>query len=161
LQDAAKQETGHTLTGADEPFMRSLQKVRQRYEGRAISTQELVDVFAEDLPPTLRYEGKKSLDWFLQGWINGSELPKLELRAVKFTANGSGLTVSGTILQKAASKDLVTSIPVYATSTVGKPPVFLGRVFADGEESTFRLPAPAGTHKIVLDPYETVLSSPK
>jgi hypothetical protein len=68
--------------------------------------------------------------------------------------------VSGTILQKEASQDLVTSVPVYAV-IAGKQLVLLGRVFADSEESSFRLSAPAGTHKIVLDPYETVLTSPK
>ena len=43
----------------------------------------------------------------------------------------------------------------------GKQPVLLGRVFADGDESSFRIQAPAGTHKIVLDPNETILTSPK
>jgi hypothetical protein len=37
----------------------------------------------------------------------------------------------------------------------------MGRVFADGTESEFHVEAPAGTHKIVLDPYETILTSPK
>jgi hypothetical protein len=39
--------------------------------------------------------------------------------------------------------------------------VLLGRVFADGDESTFHLSAPLGAHKIVLDPYETILTRPK
>jgi hypothetical protein len=145
---------------AEEPFVRALRKVRQRYEGQSISTRELLDVFAEDLPPALRYEGKPSLDWFLEGWINGAALPKLELKAVKFTAKDAGTMVSGEILQRDAPQDLVTSVPVYAVMT-GKQPVLLGRVFADGEETSFHLPAPAGTHKIVLDPNETVLTSPK
>ena len=68
--------------------------------------------------------------------------------------------VSGTILQKGAPQDLVTSIPLYGVRA-GRQPIFLGRVFADGDESTFRLPAPAGTHKILIDPYETVLTAPK
>jgi len=131
-----------------------------RYEGRSLSTSELLDVFAEELPPTLRYEGKSSLDWFLNGWINGTSLPKLELRAVKFTPKGTGLLVTATILQKEAPQDLVTSVPVYAV-TGGKQLVLLGRVFADGEESSFHLSAPAGTHKIVLDPNETVLTAPR
>jgi len=147
-------------SSADEPFVRALRKVRERYEGRSISTQELLNVFAEDLPPSLRYEGKSSLGWFLEGWINGTSLPKLELRSVKLTPKGSGVSVTGTILQKNAPQDLVTSVPVYGAIT-GRQPVLLGRVFADGEESTFRLAAPAGVHKIVLDPYQTVLSSPK
>jgi len=159
LKDAAKEDGRKNQTGAEEPFVRALRKVRQRYEGRSVSTRELLNVFAEDLPPALRYEGKNSLDWFLDGWINGTSLPKLELRAVKFTPKGTGAVVSGTILQKDALQDLVTSVPIYAV-TAGKP-VFLGRVFADGVESTFHIAAPAGTHKIVLDPNETILTSPK
>jgi hypothetical protein len=166
LKDAALQEGGRKGPGssADDPFVRGLRKVRQRYEGKAISTKELIDVFAEDLPPALRYEGKSSLDWFLEGWINGTALPKLALKAVKFTAKGPGVVVSGTIVQTDAPQDLVTSVPVYAVMTgkqAGRQPVLLGRVFADGEESSFHLPAPAGTSKIVLDPYETILTSPK
>jgi len=162
MKDAAAQEVGRKpqAGGTDEPFVRALRKVRQRYEGKAISTKELMDVFAEELPPSLRYEGKKSLDWFLEGWINGTSLPKLELKAVKFTPKGTGSVVSGTILQKDAPEDLVTSVPVYAVMA-GKQTVLLGRVFADGEESSFHLPAPAGARKIVLDPNETILTSPK
>ena len=160
LKDAAVQEGVRSGGSADEPFVKALRKVRQRYEGRSISTHELLDVFAEELPPALRYEGKNSLDWFLEGWINGTSLPKLQLKAVHFTAKGTGTVVSGTLLQEDAPKDLVTSVPIYAV-VAGKQPVLLGRVFADGEESTFHLPAPAGTHKIMVDPNETILTAPK
>lgn len=160
LKDAAVQEGVRSGGSADEPFVKALRKVRQRYEGRSISTHELLDVFAEELPPALRYEGKNSLDWFLEGWINGTSLPKLQLKAVHFTAKGTGTVVSGTLLQEDAPKDLVTSVPIYAV-VAGKQPVLLGRVFADGEESTFHLPAPAGTHKITVDPNETILTAPK
>jgi hypothetical protein len=160
LNDSSRQVETSRGVGADEPFVRALRKVRQRYEGRMISTRELLDIFAEELPPALRYEGKKSLDWFLDGWINGTALPILELKGVKFTAKGSSSIVTGTILQKDAPQDLVTSVPVYA-ALGGKQLVLLGRVFADGEESSFKLSAPAGAHKIVLDPYETILSRPK
>ena len=163
MKDAALQESGRRGQSGEreeEPFMRALRRVRQRYEGRSISTSQMMDVFAEDLPPALRYEGKKSLDWFLEGWINGISLPKLELKAVKIIPKGAGAVVSGTILQKDAPQDLVTSVPVYAV-VAGKQTVLLGRVFADGEESSFRLAAPAGVRKIVLDPNETILTSPK
>ncbi len=178
LRDAAVQEAGRRPQGsgsAEEPFVLALRKVRQRYQGQSIGTRQLLDVFAEELPPALRYEGKRSLDWFLEGWINGTALPRLEVKAVKFAARGtgsaasgtvvtgtvvSGTIVTGTIVQHDAPPDLVTSVPVYAVAA-GKQPVLLGRVFADGEESSFRLPAPAGTHKIVLDPNETVLTSPR
>ena len=161
LKDAAAQEGQKIQNGSpDEPFMRGLRRVRERYEGKPVTTRQLLEVLAEDLPASLRYEGKKSLDWFLDGWINGTSLPKLELKSVKITPQHSGMVVSGTILQKDAPENLVTSVPVYASVT-GKQLVFLGRVFADGEETPFRLAAPAGARKIVLDPYETVLTEPK
>jgi hypothetical protein len=140
--------------------VRSLHKLRERYEGKAISTRELLEVFAEDLPPSLRYEGKASLEWFLNGWVNGTSLPKLELQGVKFATGGNGVVATGTIRQQDAEDNLVTSVPIYAVVS-GKTPVLIGRVFADGAESTFRLPAPAGTHKLLVDPYATILSSPK
>jgi len=159
LRDA-EQQSGRKSSGADEPFVRALKKVRQRYQGRAITTRELMDVFAEELPPALRYEGKNSLDWFVDGWINGVSLPRLELKSVKITPKGSGASGSGTILQKDAPADLVTSVPLYAVLP-GRQQVLLGRVFADGDETTFRVTVPPGTQKIVLDPYNTILTSPK
>jgi hypothetical protein len=155
--DRKRNSSGRTV---DDPFVRSLRKVRERYQGKAISTRELLEVFAEDLPPSLRYEGKPSLDWFLDSWVNGTSLPKLELQSVKFAAKANATIVSGVILQKSAPQDLVTSIPVYAVVS-GKSPVFAGRVFADGAESSFRLSVPLGTHKLLLDPNGTILTSPK
>lgn len=162
LRDGAQQAGRKLQAGSntDEPFVRALRKVCERYGGKAITTKELLDVFAEELSPSLHYEGKRSLDWFLDGWVNGTTLPRLELKGVKLSVRASGLVVSGTILQKNAPQELVTSVPLYGIAT-GKQLVFLGRVFADGDETSFHLSAPLGTHKIVIDPYETVLTEPK
>ena len=163
MQDGAALQSagpGRSGSGKDEPFARALRKVRERYQGKSINTRELLDVFAEELPPGLRYEGKSSLDWFLAGWVNGTSLPKLELRATKFLPKNGGTAVSGTIFQKDAPADLVTSVPVYGSGS-GKRSVLIGRVFADGRESSFHLSAPPGISKIVLDPNQTILTSPK
>jgi hypothetical protein len=152
--------SGRPRKDEDEPFVRSLRKVRERYEFKVMSARDLLGVFAEDLPPSLRYEGKKSLDWFLDSWVNGTAVPRLDTKNVTYTPKGETTIVSGLLLQKDAPEDLVTSVPIYAV--VGaKTPVLLGRVFADGPETTFRLTAPAGTKKIVVDPYQTVLSQGK
>jgi hypothetical protein len=162
LQDAASEETRKNPAHAptEDPFIRSLRKLRDRYAGKNITTEELLKVFAEDLPPSLRYEGKASLDWFLDGWINGTSLPKLELQNVKFASKGNGIAVTGVIKQKDAPDTLVTSVPIYAL-TSSRTPVLLGRVFVDGPEAIFHLSAPAGTHKLLLDPNETILTGPK
>ena len=161
MKDAERTEAKNRGTDNTEPFVRALRTLRQRYEGKAVNTQDLLDVFAEELPPSLRYEKKKSLDWFLEGWVNGNSIPRLETKGVKFSPKqGGSVTVTGSILQKDARQDLVTSVPVYGLAG-SKEPVLLGRVFADGDETTFHLSAPAGTRKIVLDPFGTVLTSAK
>lgn len=161
LDDAeAEQHGGRVPTGAEEPFVRTLRKFRERYQGRSITSRELLGVFAENLPPALRYEDKSSLDWFLDGWVNGTSLPKLQLKNLRFTPRGNSTIVSGTIQQKNAPIDLVTSVPLYGAEA-GRAPVLLGRVFADGQESTFHISAPTATRKVLLDPQETILTSSK
>jgi hypothetical protein len=145
---------------AEEPFFRVLRKVRERYAGKSVSTQQVIQVFEEELPRSLWFENRRSLDWFLDGWINGTAMPRLEARDVKITPKGTGVAVSGVIEQDDAPNDLVTAIPVYGL-TPANTTVFIGQVLADGPETTFHLTAPAGTRKIVLDPRQTVLTTLK
>ena len=140
----------------EEPFVRVLRKVREQYAGKAITTEELLRAFEQELPPSLWYENKKSLAWFYEQWINGTAVPRLELSSVKYNDKAGLTVVTGTLVQKSAPKDLVTSVPIFAV--VQNRPVFLGRVFVEGAETPFRLSAPAGTRKLVVDPEQTVLA---
>ncbi len=162
LRDAAQKSSGRSAqlsdAQADAPFLRALNRVRERYQEKAINTRELLQEFEEELPPSLRYEGRKSLEWFYEGWINGTALPHLKLQSVKYLQKLGSAVVTGTIVQEEAPKELVTVVPVYAV-LAGRN-VLLGQVFADGPETSFRLAAPAGTRKVVLDPYQTLLTRP-
>jgi peptidase M1-like protein len=145
---------------ADEPFFRALRKARDRYAGKSMSTEDLVQVFEEELPRPLWYENRRKLDWFLESWIKGTAIPELETREIRITEKADVTTVTGVIVQKDVPEDMVTAVPVYAT-TAGGALVFLGEVLADGAETAFRLTAPSDVHKIVLDPKQTILSAPK
>jgi hypothetical protein len=157
MRDAAQLQS-KPKAGPDEPFLRALRKLRERYQGKEISTADFLHVMEEELPHSLRYDGSKSLDWFLESWVKGRAIPHLQSKDVKIVRRAGAVVVTGKILQKEAPDDLVTSVPVYAR--VGKDLELLGRVFADGEETSFRLNAPAGARAIVLDPYDTVLKRP-
>jgi hypothetical protein len=78
---------------------------------------------------------------------------------VKLANRSRTTTVTGTLIQDHAPDDLVTSVPLYA-SVAGKN-IFLGRVFAEGHETPFRISAPAGTRRIVVDPEQTLLARVK
>jgi hypothetical protein len=162
LLDAEAKRTpkvSHGSSGLEEPFVRGLRRVRERYAGKDISTSELLAVFEEDLPPSLWYEGRRSLDWFLQAWVQGTAVPHFGLQSVRFSPKASGTLVSGVIVQKEGPSDLVTAVPVYAV--LSGIQTLLGQVLVDGPETSFRLSAPAGTKKIVLDPKQTLLRSIK
>jgi peptidase M1-like protein len=158
LDDAANSSPNRKKGPTEDPFLQALRRVRERYAGKPITSQQLMDVFAEDLPPSLRYEGRKSLDWFYEGWVDGTSLPKLELQGVKLVPRGQSVLVTGSILQKNAPGRLVTSVPLYAL-LAGDRRVYVARIFADGSQSSFRLTAPAGTRRILIDPEQTLLTS--
>jgi len=140
----------------DEPFVRALRRLRTEYEGRAVNTAQVMAVFESEMPSSLWYEGRKSLSWFYESWVNGSAVPAFELRGLKFTDKAGATVVTGTILQEHAPDSLVTAIPLYA-SIAGKN-IFLGHIFAEGKETPFRLSAPAGIRKVLLDPEQTLLA---
>jgi len=160
LRDAEKWNSGHGSSNqtseGEEPFVRVLRRIRERYQGKALTTREMLQAFEEELPPSLWYEHRKSLDWFYDGWVNGTVIPRLELHALKYSDKPGATTITGVILQKDAPDNLVTSVPVYA-SKAGRM-VLLGRVFADGPETPFHLTAAPGTRKVVLDPDLTLLA---
>jgi hypothetical protein len=139
---------------ADSPFISILRQIQQQFAGHTLSTHDLQHALEAQLPADARYDGKKSLDWFFQGWVNGDSVPKLELRDVHVDSRRG--VAAGKILQREADKDLITLVPLYAARGDGAP-VLVARIFADGEETTFRLKLPAGANRLLLDPYNTIL----
>ncbi len=141
---------------SDEPFLQALRALREQYQAKPVTTADLIRIFAEHLPPSAWHDGKPSLDWFYEGWVNGTAIPQIELRGLKFRDLNNSTVITGVIQQKEAPESLITSVPLYAA--VHGRNVLLGRVFADGQETQFHLTSPLGTRKVLLDPEHTVLS---
>ena len=140
----------------DEAFLRALHKIRDRYAYKEMTTTEMLKVFEEELPDSVKFEGKKSLQWFTEGWLDGIAVPTLSLSEVKISGAGTTPHATFTITQRDAPKELVTLLPIYAVGAENRQ-LLVGRVFADGEQSQFRLTVPAGTKRLLLDPLQTVL----
>ena len=144
----------------EEPFFRALRRVRERYAGKSLNTREFMQIFEEELPRPLWYENRHSLDWFVDGWINGKAMPMLQARDIHIAQKDQSAIATGVLVQKDAPEDLVTAVPVYAL-TAAKSLVYIGEVLADGAETPFRLSVPKDAHKIVLDPKHTILTTLK
>lgn len=143
----------------DDLFLKALHALRERYAFKEATTRDLEKVFEDYLPASLRYDGRRSLDWFFEGWVNGTAIPSLSMKDVKITKQGARWSANFTVVQQDAPDDLVTSIPIYGVLANSRR-VFAGRVFADGNVTKVRLAVPVGTRKLLLDPLNTILRRP-
>jgi Peptidase family M1 domain len=140
----------------DAVFFSALKGLLAGAPNHKVSTLDLQRAFEQVMPASLGYEGKKSLAWFFDSWINGDSIPQFSLEGVRMTPAAGKLKVTGTIVQEHAARDMVTAVPMYSVDAAGKSR-FLAFVFADDVKTEFTLTAPAGTRQIVLDPEETLL----
>ncbi|PYP92158.1 MAG: hypothetical protein DMG65_04990 [Candidatus Angelobacter sp. Gp1-AA117] len=141
---------------SDALFFKALKGLLAKSDHGKISTRDLQEAFEQVLPPELTYEGRKSLDWFFDSWVNGISIPQFEVEDLHLVPAGKQVKVSGTIKESHAAKDLVTAVPVYGKNAKGDSQ-FIGFVFVDEPKTEFTLNAPAGTKDIVLDPENTIL----
>lgn len=155
LRDASR--TPAHPDGDDSVFLSILRNLVQRHKGSELTNAEFEKAFEEVLPHSLWFEGHQSLDWFFDGWVNGTAFPQFELNGTKFSGAGVSRKVNGTIRQIGAPADLVSSVPVYGVA--GEKQIYLGRVFAEGDSTQFSLKVPPQVTGLVLDPYGTVLTA--
>ncbi|MBZ5648215.1 MAG: hypothetical protein LAN37_13445 [Acidobacteriia bacterium] len=168
LRHLLRDESAAPGADPDSRFLGMLRSLYQAHRGREISTSDLQKAAEEALPRSAWFEGRRSLDWFSAGWVNGIAIPRLELASVRISGRSGKPVATGTVTQDDAPARLVTAVPVYARVISRPRPaaqeeeklVYVGRIFADGPETAFRFPVPAGTRKLALDPYHTVLRQP-
>jgi len=162
LRDPGRAKAGGGSLAGDELFFQVMRNIQQQYAASRFSTLDLESAIEKVMPATLSYENKHSLDWFFSNWVNGTAIPKLEATDVRVTRKPAGRAiVTGKLMQSETPEDFVTSVPIYgAVATANQQPIFLGRIFADGSETSFRLEAPADVTRILVDPYQSVLRRP-
>ncbi len=156
LRDASR--TADKPDGDDTVFLGLLRKLIKQYHAKEITNADFEQAVEEILPRSLWFEDRKSLDWFFDGWVNGTAFPQFELSDLKTAKRANSLIFNGVIKQTSAPSDLVTSVPIYGLA--GDRKIYLGRVFAEGEKTTFSLNAPTNVKRLIVDPNQTVLTAP-
>ncbi len=156
FRDASR--TAEDPDGNDRVFLALLRDLYDRYQEKEITNANFEQAVEAVLPKSLWFENRKSLDWFFDGWVNGTAFPRLEIKDARYSAKTGKAMVSATVIQDDAPDDLVTSVPVYGLA--GDNKIYLGRVFAEGQETRINLPVPPGVKRLILDPYQTVLTAP-
>ncbi len=139
----------------DDRFIQLLQTILRKYAFQSFSTADLQKEVEAVMTKSMDLEGGRSMDWFFDQWINGTGIPRYR---VEFSARPSekGVVVHGKLFQSGVPRSFIAPVPIYANLVTGRT-VFLGTVVTNGNETPFRLPAPAAPRKLLIDPQLTLL----
>jgi aminopeptidase N len=92
----------------DENFLKMLGELRRRYEFKTVTTDNLLALAKEFLPPKV---SKNSMDLFFDNWVYSTGMPALKM---SYTVKGAApkWKLTGTVEQSGVDKDFSTEVPV-------------------------------------------------
>jgi aminopeptidase N len=120
----------------DDRFLKMLAEVRRRYDSRAVSTEQFLELVKEFAPP--RAAGSKTLsparfnvDAFFDNWVYSTGIPALKL---SYSAKGvaPAVRLSGTIEQSGVDDDFSVEAPVEIQFAKGAPQTIWVQTSNDG-----------------------------
>jgi hypothetical protein len=143
----------HMLRGrmGDQRFLSMLGALIERYDHRALSTEEFRQVAASFLPPK---SDDPALEGFFDQWVYGTGIPSLKLT---YTVKGKApaLKLVGTVTQSDVDDDFAALVPVEVQPARGR--ILTHWVRAASEPVTFTVPLSQPPAKVTLDPKRAVL----
>jgi hypothetical protein len=137
-------------------FRQLLRALATNYQHRGLSTADLQREVEKLMTPEMDLEGGRSMDWFFDQWVYGTEIPRYSVD-FKVSPQGQRSVVTGTLKQKDTAGTFVARVPIYGETGRGRL-TLLGTVVTSGEETKFRFTTAAAPRKLVIDPHQTVLA---
>lgn len=140
----------------DARFFQLLRTLAVEYRHKGLTTEDLQREVEKLMTPEMDLEGGRSLDWFFDQYVQGTEIPHYSVD-YKVARVGERFVVTGTLKQKDVNNVFVARVPLYAETARGRM-TLLGVVTTSGEETRFRFPAGTAPRKLVVDPHRTLLA---
>jgi hypothetical protein len=143
----------------DARFTRLLAALLASHRHRALTTEDLRAAVEKVMTPAMDLERSRSLDWFFDQWVRGTEIPRYAVEfSVKPAANpANGFVLRGTLKQSGVPENFVASVPLYAPRASGKP-ALVGHVTTTGPETRFQFTVRSAPRKLLIDPHLTLLA---
>jgi len=133
-------------------------------DGRFIATMhEFISTFAgksastEDFRRIVEKNAGRSMEWFFNQWVYGSETPSYDFRYQLADADGGQTKLSLTLTQKEVSESFRMQLPLYVV--VGGQNRYLGLVGITGTKPLkTSIKLPMRPEKVLLDPDRSILA---
>ncbi|GAC1675925.1 MAG: hypothetical protein PVS2B2_11250 [Candidatus Acidiferrum sp.] len=139
----------------DARFNSLLKTISEKYAYRAFTTADFQREVQAVMTPKMDLEGGRSMEWFFEQWVRGTGVPHYHVELTVRQAD-NGYQVRGKLLQTGVPRSFIASVPLYASTSLGRS-VLLGNVIAAGPETSFHFITQVAPRKILIDPQMTLL----
>ncbi|HYM13698.1 MAG TPA: M1 family aminopeptidase [Bryobacterales bacterium] len=140
----------------DEKFFTMLRELREKYEYKAVTTEEFRELAA-------RFAGSApdpQLEAFFSQWVYSTGIPTLQMH-YRITGKAGGKAqryeLTGTVKQSGVPEDFSLSAPI-EIQLPGRAKSIETRVQTAGGETSFSLPLPQRPARVALDPGNSLLA---
>jgi hypothetical protein len=137
----------------DRPFFNMLTEFAKRYQGKAASTEDFMDIAGEQFARTALAQrfGLTNLDWFFHQWVFEAKYPSYRLEYGIEDGAGGQSTMTLNVIQENAGPDWFMPLPVsikFADNTEAQI-----QVYAKGPQApALKVPLPKKVSSVELDP---------
>jgi hypothetical protein len=137
----------------DLPFFNMLAEFVKRYQGKAASTEDFVQVAGEQFAktPLAQRFGLRDLDWFFRQWVLEAKYPSYRLEYGIENGAGGQSTMTLSVIQENAGPDWFMPLPVSVKFDDNTEAQVL--VYAKGPKAPdLKVPLPKKVSSVELDP---------
>jgi aminopeptidase N len=145
-------------SGSGQPFYDMMSDFVKRFENRAASTEDFLDVANEHFvkTPIARYLGLKDLNWFFQQWVFEAKLPNYRMEYRMEPGQNGQFVIKGTVFQENAGENWLMPLPIVFTFQNNQQGRSL--VYVNGTQTPFQMNLPMKPSSVDLDPDHWILS---
>ncbi|MGD9561807.1 MAG: M1 family metallopeptidase [Pyrinomonadaceae bacterium] len=147
----------HRQGTGDARFQKMIREFLASHYNKDVSTNDFKLAVEKHMLPSMDLRGTKTMDWFFDSWVYGTDIPSYQL--TWSTANLEGKTaLNAKLTQSDVSEDFSASVPLYLD--FGKGPIFLGAARVTGNSSVElkNIQLPDRPKKLMIGAYSDILA---
>jgi hypothetical protein len=98
----------------DADFRTMMRDYVQQFANRTASTEDFKRVVEKHMKPIMDLDGDRTMDWFFNEWIYGSDVPSYSLEYSLAPAEGGKTLLTGKLKQSGVSARFAMPVPIFA-----------------------------------------------
>ncbi len=146
----------HRKGTGDAKFKAMMQDFVKTHYNKPVSTEDFKKAVEKHITPQMDIDGNKTMNWFFDEWVYGTEVPAYKFEYQIATEGGKTMLI-GKVTQSKVSDKFVMIVPIYVD--YGKGWSYLGSATINGNSSIdLKVPLSQTPKKAAVAPLHDVLT---